>query len=296
MVSSDFLTNYTSALRGDSNQRKKYEAVIRGYLDELGESTTDRNSVERRIATLRELGYSDGTIDWHYRIIRAAFRANGVEWPFRRGEGPGIREREVLALAMDENLVRRVIYAARRDREKQRHLMPYDTLYLALSTTYAMRRAELADLSRDVIDHERHLIYVETKKHGRQRWHLIPEPIRPYVYSALPDLRPMTPSALTKVFKRLERYAGIPHTTELGWHGFRRMIDRRLLQAGLDEFTINNFFRWKRSKSNMVQRYADLTVVGEGVEGITQAAGGREIDESVFSHHPFLPFWSEVME
>ena len=64
MIASDFLLNYISALGGDSNHRKKYEAVVRSYLDELGESTTDWNSVERRISTLRKLGYSDVTIDW----------------------------------------------------------------------------------------------------------------------------------------------------------------------------------------------------------------------------------------
>jgi len=77
-------------------------------------------------------------------VRRAAFRVNKLDWPFRRGEAPVVQEHEVLSLALDDKLVRRMILAARRDAELpagQRRLHLYDTLYLALGATYAARCA-----------------------------------------------------------------------------------------------------------------------------------------------------------
>ena len=296
-----FMQTYAESLRGDPAQNRKAASVVLAFLQSAGNRPLDRQAVDKRIEEMVKGGYADGTINWQFRIIRASFRANGVEWPFRHGEAPKIREREVIALAMDDKLVRKLIHATRLELLKpkhQRRLMPYDGLYLALSTTYAMRCSELAQLSREEINSERHLIYVETKKHGRQRYHSIPPQIRGYVYDALPDLAPKTPQCLNRVFRRIERLARVPHTDDLAWHGFRRMIDRRLLQAGLETQAVTNFLRWKRSSSDMADRYyGGLTVVGgEQTDGIEIGTGDSEIDDRAFAHHPFLPFWEEDLD
>ena len=299
-MNSEFLEKYVAALHGDETQNKKYAKYVADFLRENGNRAIDREAVERRIKRLADAKYAGATINGHFRILRAAFRVNGIEWPFRRGEGPVVREHEVLALALDDKLVRRMVLAARRDvalPPRQRRLMPYDALYLALGTTYAARCSELAALSKKTIDAERNILYVETKKSGRERFHVIPEQIRSYVYGALPSLAPKTPQCLNTVFRRCERLAGLAHTDELAWHGFRRMLDRRLLQSGLESQAVSNFLRWKRSSSVMVDRYhSNITVVGEAEDGVAEnGSGDAEVDLRVYEHHPFLPFWEEEL-
>lgn len=293
----EFLARYEAVLNGEQRQNRKAAKVVSDFLASAAD--LGRSDVERWRERLAREGYADGTIRWQDGILRAAYHANGLEWPFRRGEGPRIREREVLALAMDESLVRRLILAARAEAERppeKRRLMPYDTLYLALATTYAMRCSELAQLPRDLVDAGRHQIFVETKKHGRQRYHLIPDAIRPYLYPALRHLAPKSPQCLNKVFRRLERLARIPHTDELAWHGFRRLIDRRLLEAGLETQAVTNFLRWKRSTTDMPSRYhSGMTIVGESGGAIVSQPMDLQTDVRAFEHHPFLPFWTEAM-
>lgn len=299
-MESEFLSNYRRALHGDPAQNQKYAKYVDDFLRENGDRPIDREAVERRMKALRRAGYSSGTVNGHFRILRAAFRVNKLDWPFRRGEAPVVQEHEVLSLALDDKLVRRMILAARRDAElpaRQRRLQPYDTLYLALGTTYAARCAELAALSRNSVDMERHLLHVETKKSGRWRYHVIPEQIRYYLYGSVAALAPKTPQCLNKVFRRCERLAGLEHTDELAWHGFRRLIVRRLLQSGLESQAVANFLRWKRSSSVMVDRYhSNITVVGESEDGLTETGtGDSEIDYRVFANHPFLPYWEESL-
>ena len=72
------------------------------------------------------------------------------------------------------------------------------------------------------------------------------------------------------------------------------MLDRRLVQAGIDELAVRNFMRWKRSSNNMVARYYTLTTVtldDTETSGVAQDSGDRDIDERVFAVHPFLRFW-----
>lgn len=285
MIASDLVEQYKVRFRSDVKRGRQYLAVIEKFGLHVTEIPT-KEDVEARLAELRKAGYADGTIDWEFRVIRSFFRANDLQWPYRRGEGPKIREREVVALGLDDDLICRMVQVARRGR-----VSVLDTAYLALSTLYGMRRAELAELTPEEFDLPNRLIYIEAKKHGRQRYHVIPEAVLPVLEAALPYLTRKEPIALTKCFYRVEKAAGLQHTAELGWHGIRRMLDRRLLQAGLDEFTVANFLRWKRSGTNMAARYFNLTVVSAKDSGIAQDTGDKEVDDAVFAKHPFLPFW-----
>lgn len=285
MISNDLVEQYKVRFRYDVKRGRQYLAVLEKFAPHVDEIPT-KEDVEARLKEMRVAGYADGTIDWEFRVIRAFFRANNLPWPYGRGEGPKIREREVLALGLDPQLVEQLIHTARTGR-----VPATDALYLALSTTYGLRRAELAELTPDDFDLTRRLVYVETLKHGRQRYHRIPDQILPTLERGLPLLTQRTPAALSKVFHRLERAAGLKHTEELGWHGFRRMLDRQLLMAGLDEFTVSNFLRWKTGSTSMASRYFGMTVVSADDSGISQDTGDREVDEKCFVVHPFLPFW-----
>lgn len=285
MTKDEMYKNYYDSVSGD---KKKYATVIKRFLKHV-KVMPDKQAVERRIEEMRKAGYADGTIEWEYRAIRAFFNCNQIPWPFRRGEGPKIREREVLALGIDDKVIERMVQVS-----KAGKISPIDSFYLALSTTYGMRRSELAQLIAEDFDLKARLLYVETKKHGRERYHLIPDAILPTIESGLKHLKPTSRDQLTKTFYRIERASNMQHTSDLGWHGFRRMLDRRLVQAGIDELAVRNFMRWKRSSNNMVARYYTLTTVtldDTETSGVAQDSGDRDIDERVFAVHPFLRFW-----
>ncbi|MCL6557653.1 MAG: hypothetical protein K6U74_02400, partial [Firmicutes bacterium] len=65
-----------------------------------------------------------------------------------------------------------------------------------------------------------------------------------------------------------------------------------LIDAGLSEFTVMDFLRWKRSTQLMPALYYSVTVIGEE-KRVELGKTDREVDEKVFKVHPFLPFWRD---
>jgi site-specific recombinase XerD len=245
-----------------------------------------REDVAQYIADLRRRGYADGTVDKHWRVIRRLFKVNGVEWPFRRGESPTIREQDVHALALPKDTIQRLILSAR-------NLSPSRAAYLALSTTYGLRRTELQRTLPDRWDLSRGLLYVETAKHGRQRYHKIPEAILPVLERAVPHMERESEYRLSQAFHAIERLAGVEHAEDTGWHAIRRSLNHYLIEAGATPFAVEHFLRWKRSANNMVARYHAVTFVGAD-GGISQGDNDRKLDEEIFQVHPFLPIWRDA--
>lgn len=279
-MQSELLEKYRSSL--PKSCRNSYTAIARRFLQHSNGSLT-RNAVEKYVEQLRNEGYSDGTLNFTFRVIRRLFIVNGVEWPFRRGEAPVVREREVYAPALSPDVIEAMILAARSG-----VLNEQETAMLALSTTYGLRRGEMASLSQESINLVDRLIFVETAKHGRQRYHLIPEEIVPYISAY--RFRPYTPQKITIIYYDIEKKLGLSRMQEVGWHAIRRTLDMLLVEAGLPEITIMDFLRWKRSDRSMVARYYSVTLVGRE-QKVEMDMGDRRIDETVFAVHPFLPAW-----
>lgn len=242
-----------------------------------------RKGVEKYLNHLRSEGYADGTIHFVFGMIRRFFRVNGLEWPYRKGEGPVVNELSVFAPALSPTVVKKMIETA-----KKGYLEKDEAAYLALSTTYGLRLIEMATLTRERIDFNAGLIFIETAKHGRQRWHLVPPEIRPYLEAY--DFSHHSRTHIEKAFYKIEKKSGFQRMKEVNWHSIRRILNRLLVDAGLPLPTVNDFLRWKRSDQTMIARYYSVPIVGPEIEtGI--ARSDREIDEQVFAVHPFLPIW-----
>jgi len=273
------LDNYERSLRSEGVTRNLYLSYARRFLDFASDRALDRKAVEDYLKLLRKKGYSDGTVNFAFRVIRRVYICNGIPWDFRRGEAPQIRQSEVFAPALDPEDITEMITA----REK---LTQQERAFLALSTAYGLRRTELANITQSDLDLNSDTIFVATAHRGRQRYHIIPVEIKPYLEDY--NFAPMNEFDASTIFLSIEYKAGLEHIDGVGWHAIRRTLDTLLLDQ-LPEATVADFMRWK-SRGVMPQRYYATKFVGRK-GGTVVSKASRSVDEKVFAVHPFLPHW-----
>jgi integrase len=272
----------------DKDQLRKYVSVVRDFLKHS--ETLSSEAVTRYLEHLRTEGYAPGTIRWRYKIIRRLYQLTGSPWTFTRSDSPKVRSTDVRRLAFPVETVAKLIDAVKRNRIP---ILP--SYYLALSTVYGLRREDICGIRPEHINLPGQTVFVTTSKHGRERFHRIPEPILPYVEHALPYLadNAPTPSTLTTTLYRIERAAGVEHIRDTGWHSIRRALNYYLLEAGVPRDSVRKFMRWSMDAGDMVETYDDVTIVRSGAtliqEQVVQSA--KEDDDKIFPYHPFLPYW-----
>lgn len=284
-LTQEHLNRYLETLppEGRSNPRRYAAEFVARY----GFAT--RESVDRYLADLRSRPSKDGTVLYAFGVLRRLFRVNNLSWPYRPRETPLVRDADRFAPILASEVIRDMIYAACKP-GFPRHIQ----VHLALATTYGLRREELAQNGAADVRLNDGVIYVHTVKKGRERYHLIPEQLQPVFERCLPLMHPRGLRALVREFRRLERMIGLPHTRGVGWHSIRRSLDRELLNAGLPEYVVASFLRWRKSDS-MPFRYASGTVIGRQGSSVSLALPDKEIDLRVFEIHPFLPVWSKAL-
>jgi len=266
--------------------RRKYTRAVRRFVEFAG-GDFGKKKMTAYIARLQSEGYSPNTIRRHdLTAIRKFYRVNGLPWPLEGWELPKVSERDVYAPALADKLIAKLIETARSG-----SALPADAAFLALSTVYGMRRVEIAAITPFDLDYDERLLYVRTGKGGRERWHMIPEVIVPYLRAGL--TRAFSPAQVSKAWYRLEKASGIGRIEDAGFHAVRRSLVRGLVNAGLPEAVIRNFLRWKRSDDDMLHRYFSTTVVGEGGSHTDPGRRDKQVDEQVFAVHPFLSRWSD---
>lgn len=282
MFTDEQVENYLNSLDD------KFRVKAKKYLLEFLEQAEDegRASLDAYMDKVKEK-YKGGTVRFIYGILHRFYAVNGIPWPYRRVDAPTVSDREVFAPILEPGLIREMITAA-----KEKRLTSKQAFYLAVSTVYGCRRGELASLTRKDIDIKNRLIYIATKKHGRERYHIIPEPVVPYIEKYVSRLTPVNDKYMERTFRQIEDAISFPHVDGVGWHSIRRCLDRELLHAGLPEDVVSDFLRWKRSVTNMPQRYARGTVIGRENKAESISVLDRNVDETVFKVHPFLSYWN----
>lgn len=243
-------------------------------------------SVEKFVQALRDYGYADGTIEFYWRVIRRLFKVKGEKWPFTRHDNPTVNEMNVLSLALPYETVKKMIDAHHRGQ-----LTIHESYFLALSTIYGLRDKEMADLTPAHFDLKRRMVFVETAKSGRQRYHLIPDETYPIFEELVPHLPPFNRHNAIRAFHSVEKKAGIRHVPETGWHAVRHSITHFLFKAGLDQPSIELFMRWKTKKGDMASNYAKGRFVSEDGGVMNMSNSDTDQDRQVFEVHPFLPLW-----
>ena len=230
-------------------------------------SKYDRDDVVKYLCRLREEGYRQSSIDVMVRPVKLL--AQIQEWSFPRLAMPKVRERDVKRPIFS---CEQVCQMVRRGKEV---LSARELAYLALSSTYGLRREELSSLGG--INGK---VTVNTVKGGPVTTHLVPEEIRPY----LVGYEKTGVRYMSFVFGRMVERLGVRIAGEkYGWHAIRRALATELLYRDVSLINVVRFMRW--SDSSVKGQFGMLAIYGKRNQ--------EEVDKSVFNVHPFLRIWSE---
>jgi len=152
---------------------------------------------------------------------------------------------------------------------KQGLLSDTELCYLALATTYGLRRVEMTRLKPSSFSGD-HLI-VDTALRGRKTIHLIPPQIVPYLGS----FKHYEADSLTHMLHRMARKCGLDSGAGYGWHSIRRALATELIVSGVSMLNMVRFMRW--SDASLKGKFGMLDQ--------------EWIDEHIFKLHPFLSYW-----
>ncbi|MBA7603172.1 hypothetical protein ES703_10276 [subsurface metagenome] len=151
--------------------------------------------------------------------------------------------------------------------------------YLALSTTYGLRRSEMVKIEPHDLTQE--TITIHTTHGGKPTTQLVPPEIAPY----LQHYKHYEPDSLTHMFHRLAQKTGLTTTTGFGWHSIRRSLATELILLDASALNVLRFMRWSDASSARG---------GLGMLTIYAKRDQARIDQAIFNIHPFLPFWREA--
>ncbi|MBA7633674.1 hypothetical protein ES703_41245 [subsurface metagenome] len=280
----DLLEKYAANLP-DDRYRAHYVSYARNFLDYA--DALDKENINKYLARLKRQGKSPGTINFAYRVIRTLFNVNKLDWPFRRDEAPQIRQRDEYKPALAPELIRIMVEAAKNGR-----LDTAPACFLSLSTIFALRREELCDLEPGDVDIKADTIFVSTVKFGRERYHLIPMEIKPYL-EAHDFSKRYSLTQMSQLFWVVVNRSGLEalRPKRLGWHCIRHTVKTLLDNSGLSPFAVHDFMRWKGAERQFAMdvRYHASHFVG--LEGTTMVTEEAESDKEIFEKHSLLEFW-----
>jgi len=283
MNNDELMENYSKRLGSTGKTRSLYLRYAGNFLEDV-KGDFEREKIDKYLAHLRRQKYSDGSINLMFRIVRTLFSRNDLEWPFNRGESPQIREDKIQAPALDPDVIGEMITKIKKEGDLD------EKAFLAISTTYGTRRIEMVELSGEAISIRDRTLHIVTAKHGRERTHMIPDAIVPYLETYDFGAK-RSESELFNLWYRLEYRIGLDHINQVGWHSIRRTLDTLLLDQ-LPEATVMSFMRWKqRTSSNMAYRYSAQRFVGRAGVSTKVVGAARDVDSKVFEVHPFLEYW-----
>lgn len=269
----------------DNLARSAYRNQYLGHARQFLENTNDlsRPSIDEYISSLSRR-YKPGSVNKIFRVIRRLYAVNTIPWPYLRGETPLIKQRDEYRPQLSIESIEAMI-----TRAKNGKLFPYEQCFVALSTTYGLRRAEIVNLRPDDINLKSRALYIATVKSGRERYHLIPPEIMPYMEEHDFNER-YGLATLNVIFNRILIKCKI-RLSVVGWHSIRRALYDNGVKNGIDPLAMRAFMRWKSATGDLAMpaRYYGNVIVGLGAT--TPVLNEAQGDEDIFKKHPFLPFW-----
>jgi len=230
-----------------------------------------RTDVTTFLAHLRKRGLLQSTIAKDLKAIKLLAVIQG--WAF-----PKLSLRRVSPDEIRRTILSKATIGSMITLGKQGLLSDAELCYLALATTYGLRRVEMVRLKPDSFPNEHHLT-VDTAKGGSKTIHLIPPQIIPYLSS----FRHYEPDSLTHLFHRIAGKCGLDTGVGYGWHSIRRSLATELILSEASSLNVLRFMRW-----------SDASTRGEfGMLVIYARKDQERIDGEIFKIHPFLPFWGK---
>lgn len=232
-----------------------------------------RADVMAFLTHLRKRGLLQSTIEKDLKAIKVVARVQG--WQFPKLPLRRVRPDEVRRTILSKESIGSIITLG-----KQGLLKDIELCYLALATTYGLRRVEMARLKPSSFPDERHLI-VETAKGGSKTTHLIPPQIAPY----LSCFKHYEADSLTHMFHRIAQKLGLSTEAGYGWHSIRRALATELILSEASALNVLRFMRWSDASSR--GEFGMLTIYAKKDQ--------ERIDNDIFKIHPFLGFWGSAI-
>lgn len=287
----EIFETYSNHLSSKGKSRNQYLRCVTDFLNYC-EGKYDRHTIDAFLDKEKEShGYNNNSLNHIFHILRTVFSRSNLDWPYNPSEAPMINENEINAPALSPVRVHELIHYSIIDKNSPA------CIFLALSTTYGLRQQEIINLTSRDINLKSKTIYVATLMHGRQRTHLLPDPLIPLLVEYDFDT-PRNESYMFMTWYYLERMIGMEHIDHVGWHSIRRTLGTLLLRQ-FSETTVSSFLRLKQAASSkLLSQYSKTTFVGD-LESVTEL--GEESlsdDQQIFSkdehgkyRHPFLGDW-----
>lgn len=248
-----------------------YKSAINRFLRFIQEKEDpDEWDLRRFLENLEENGLSRSYQRTSWFALKKYFKAKGIQWPLDQADYPELDKNAIRKPTLSAEQISRMIRVTRAQGEAD------ERTFLAICSIYAIRKCEFCSLTENNIDRDGHTLYIQTKKRGESRYHLIPQEIRPYVYPWSFN-KQISSSGAHIIFDTILAKAGIQKTKGLNTHALRRGVFTTLCSTDLPPMRVYNFGKWKKRELGMLAEYDNPDF--------------RETDRLVFSKHPLLRFW-----
>ncbi|OIP27574.1 MAG: hypothetical protein AUK00_01690 [Dehalococcoidia bacterium CG2_30_46_9] len=274
-----------------SSPRLRAPGTISSYLETgqrfLSGLDGDREPTDsdfrRYFTRRREQGISERTLLKEFFHLKKLALANKWPWPFTPDDAPYPEEVTQLPF-LEQAEIEQMIKARAK-------LSKAERFYLAVATTWIVRREELSRIKKR--DYDENSIILHTAKHGKMAKHLIPDCLKP----VFADYRAKehSPISLTGIFKRICEKAGFEHKPRTGWHSIRYTLNTLLKEVYLPQnrqspSLLDDYAHWKvktggrYAGGNMTEYYRRPELVYKDPS---------DVDRIIYSIHPFLPLWEK---
>lgn len=251
----------------------RYPYIVGRFIEFAG-ARTDYSKADamKFLNHLARGGAKNNYIRWTAFAVSAFYRSLGLPAPFTKGElPPRPQESELVKPALTTTQVIELIHVVKSSGTNRMKA------YLALSTVYGPRAAELAAANLKNISGDS--IIISTVKHGSIFSQPLPVEIRRYVHGY--DFKPITTQTLGYLFQSMQKLAGHKHKPREGFHSIRRRLVRGLEDNGAKPRYINLFMRWSSASSFGIR----------GVYSHPDESEHEAAHKEIFTKHPFLKDW-----
>ncbi len=264
---------------------QSYLETAERFLTWLGDGKEPTDSDFRQyFIHRREQDISERTLRKEFFHLKKLALANGWKWTFTADDTP-FSEEEPNAPALMPDDIERLIKA-------QQLYLKSERFYLAISTTWGCRREELARIKKR--DYDDNSILIRTAKHGRRVRHLIPDVLKPIFEAYRPKQH--TPTALSIMFHRICRKAGIKIEKGYSFHSIRRtlrtLLEWRLAENRLPLSLVADYQGWSKTTKGIA--YGGAPMLGVYAHPEVLSSDPFATDRLIYPVHPFLPWWEEA--
>jgi len=252
---------------------------------EDNQTPTDRDFL-RYFIRRRDEGISERTLRKEFAVLKKLALANGWTWPFTADDTPYPEEEPESHPFRPEQVVQLI--------KAKRELSNAERFYLAIATTWIVRREELSRVKKR--DYDGEIFTINTAKHGRKVKALIPDALKPIFADYRPKVH--NPSALSQMFLRICSKAGLDHEKGYGWHSIRYAVTTALRPAlianRIDPAILANYVGW--SRQSQAKEFGDVPMMAAYTRPEILSSDPYVIFKTVYSVHPFLPLWQTKVQ